>query len=79
MDRATKKPTQCDRILEHLERYGSITPLEAWQRCGVYRLGARIYDLRHQRGIEIKKDTVSVKNQFGEDCRVAQYKLEVAK
>ena len=38
--------TQAQRILDHLNTYGSIDPAEAFNRLGIYRLGARIFDLR---------------------------------
>ena len=38
--------TQCDYLLEYLERYNSITPMEALNAFGCMRLGARISDLR---------------------------------
>lgn len=39
--------TQTDEIREHLERYGSIEPLEALSKYGCYRLSARINQLRN--------------------------------
>lgn len=41
------KPSQTDQILTHLQSGGSITPLEALERFGCLRLGARILDLRN--------------------------------
>jgi hypothetical protein len=38
--------SQADRILRHLRRGDSITPLGALKRYGCLRLGARIWDLR---------------------------------
>lgn len=38
--------TQCDYLLDYLERYNSITPLEALTAFGCLRLGARVSDLR---------------------------------
>lgn len=40
------KITQAEAILEHLQWLGPITPLEALERYGCFRLAARIYDLR---------------------------------
>lgn len=40
--------TQCERILRHLQDYGSITQAEAVSEYGCYRLGARIWDLKAQ-------------------------------
>lgn len=67
--------SQNDRLLAYLKRHGQINPLEAWQHIGVYRLAARCHDLKCA-GHKITKETVAVRNRFGEECRVAQYRLE---
>jgi helix-turn-helix protein len=38
--------TQTQQIRQHLLRHNSITPLEALRKYGVFRLAARICDLR---------------------------------
>ena len=65
--------TQCERLKEYLKVNGSINPLEAWNEIGVYRLSARINDLRKE--MKIDTCTVEVKNKFGEICRVAEYRV----
>lgn len=65
--------SQCDRLLNRLKR-GPITPMEAWSELGIYRLGARVFDLKAS-GHEIDRELVPVSNRFGEECRVAQYRL----
>jgi hypothetical protein len=65
--------SQCDRLLARLKR-GPITPMEAWSELGIYRLGARVFDLKAS-GHEIDRELVPVSNRFGEECRVAQYRL----
>lgn len=40
--------TQNEQILEYMRENGSITPLEALKEIGCFRLGARIYDLKHE-------------------------------
>lgn len=67
--------TQCDRILRHLQDYGSITQAEAVTEYGCYRLGARIFDLK-ARGVAIKSETVSGKNRYGERTIFARYSLD---
>ena len=37
---------QCEQILWHLEHRGSITPIEALNELGCFRLAARIEELR---------------------------------
>lgn len=67
--------TQCERILRHMQDYGSITQAEAVTEYGCYRLGARIWDLRAQ-GVPIKSETVTGKNRYGERTCFARYSLE---
>jgi hypothetical protein len=40
--------SQKKQILEHIEAFGSITPIEALNLFGCFRLSARIWDLRHE-------------------------------
>ena len=65
---------QTQRLLEHL-KLAPITPMEAWSELGIYRLGARIWDLK-KKGHSVSTTLVDVTNRFGEVCRVAQYRLE---
>lgn len=62
------------RVLAYLRQHRQIDPLTAWRELGVYRLGARIHDLR-QAGHAIEADRIPVENQFGESCNVARYRL----
>ena len=66
--------TQCARLNEALQ-LGPVNPLKAWADLGIYRLSARVLDLR-SKGIEIKTRPLQVTNQFGEPTRVAEYYLE---
>ena len=66
---------QTERLLKCLEEGRTINPLEAWMRLGIYRLSARIFDLR-QRGISVSGEIVPVLNQYGEKCRVKQYQID---
>jgi len=47
--------TQCEQVLRHLKDEGSITQREAARRYEIYRLAARIYDLRRE-GHDIEKE-----------------------
>lgn len=44
----TRTSTQANQILSWLKRGKSITPIEALERFGSLRLGARIFDLRRE-------------------------------
>lgn len=69
---ANDKRTQCNLLLAHFESGGSLTAMEAAKLYSVGRLAARVSDLRRS-GYPIKGDMVSVKNQFGDTCRVKRY------
>ena len=66
--------TQCEKIQRHLERFGTITPMDAIMDYGIMRLGARIWDLK-ARGVPIKTELVKGRNRFGEPTRYAKYRL----
>ena len=65
---------QCKRILDYLELYGSITPLEAMRDLGIMRLAARIFDIRSKLGIEIEDEMVQDINRMGETIHYKKYK-----
>jgi len=67
--------TQCERLLEHLQNTGALNPLSSWQTLGIYRLSARIEDLR-KAGYNIKTTRIEVLNRFKERCKVAQYSMD---
>lgn len=54
-----KKRTQLRSIREHLESGRGITPLDALNLYGCFRLGARIWELRHTYGLDIKTNRVT--------------------
>ena len=50
-------------IIFHLEQYSTITPLEALQLYGCFRLGARIFELK-EFGHVIKKNMIKQNNKW---------------
>ena len=42
------KMTQCERIIDYIKQFGSISTLEAFNDLGVARLASRIHDLKGQ-------------------------------
>ena len=61
--------TQNQMILEYLQAGYSLTPLEALNKFGCFRLGARIWDL-HKAGFNIKSEDVKENGK-----RFAKYSL----
>ena len=53
-----KKPSQKDQVLDHLKSGRAITPLEALQWFGAFRLSAILYDLKKD-GWDISTEMVT--------------------
>ena len=70
-----KKITMYDRILRHLQDYGSITSLEAIQEYGCTRLSHYIWLMRRKNNIDVKDETISTKNRYGEKVPFKKYFL----
>lgn len=68
------KQTDKQAVLAYLKAHRSITPMEALNSIGCYRLGARIYELRHD-GHQIATELVQGTNRNGEPMRYAKYTL----
>ena len=66
--------TQTERIIDYINRFGSITDMNAVEDLGCHRLAARIYDLRKD-GYEIIDETIQAKNRFGETTHFKKYML----
>ena len=62
------------RVLDLLYKYPAITAKLAMDKAGIYRLGARIWDLK-KAGIPIQDRWVEEVNRYGEKTRVKQYFL----
>ena len=69
------KVTQCQRIIEYIRQFGSISTLEAFRDLGVARLASRIHDLKCQ-GYIFETETKTAKNRYGEKTSFKVYKLE---
>lgn len=69
------KLTQYDRVLKHLQDYGTITSWEGFSEYGITRLSAIIYLLR-KNGYNVSSVYKTAKNRYGELTSFAVYKLE---
>ena len=68
------KPTQCDRILDYIAEFGSITQLEAFRDLGVQRLASRMTELK-SKGYSITYKWETVKNRYDENARIKRYSI----
>lgn len=62
--------SQTALVIRVLRRGEKLTPLDAWKRFGIYRLGARVWDAR-KAGHQILTQMVEVKPGM----RVASYSM----
>jgi len=65
--------TQTEAILEYLNEYQSITPVEAIKHIGCFRLAARIHDLE-KKGYVVPRETVKAHSRkTGETIHFSKY------
>lgn len=69
---------QMNRLYKYLSSKGKITPIEAWQELGIYRLSDTILKLRKE-GFEIETKMTNSLNKFQEKVNFATYILKGAK
>ena len=65
--------TQQERILDYIDRHGSITPMDAFLDLGITKLATRVSELIRG-GVMIEKTQKSGKNRFGEPVRYMEYR-----
>lgn len=70
-----ERMTQKTVVLQHLKRFGSIEPLTALREYGIYRLGARVADLRSEGYNIITETKESVSRITGRPVHFANYIL----
>ena len=62
------------RVLQHLKSHGSLTSMEAFEKYGITRLSAVIFELR-KLGHDIITYDMEGQNRYGEVTRYAKYVL----
>ena len=71
----TEKPTkvrQTEMVLQYLEQFGTITPVDAMREFGIMRLASRISDLKRA-GFDIRSRMKQSVNRFGRPVHYAEY------
>lgn len=67
--------TQREQVLDYLQKYESITPMEAFHQLGITKLATVVSDMIRHEGMPIEKKPVLVRNRFGRTVRVMSYSL----
>lgn len=74
MDKGESRGSQCQRIVDYIVKFRSITSAQAMDDLGCFRLASRVHDLK-QMGYPIKSIWVHGKNRFGDSTRYKMYVL----
>lgn len=62
------------KIYGYIQRFGSITPMEAFVDLGITKLATRISEMIRD-GVGIDKELVNGFNRFGDKVHFMRYKL----
>lgn len=63
---------QRERIINYLDEFGSITPMEAFIDLGITKLATRISEMRAE-GLQFNQELQKAKNRYGEVTHYMRY------
>lgn len=75
MGKLVRKPSQREKVLDYIVKFGSITSWQAYSDLGITQLGARIFELKGQ-GYIFSKKRIYINNRLGEKTHYDEYRLE---
>lgn len=67
---------QIDKVVNYIQRYGSITPYDAFRDLGITKLATVCSNLRLKCGINVLSTLEKSINRFGEACHYKRYFLD---
>lgn len=74
---SNEKPTQAIKILSYMFLHEEgITPMDALREFGCMRLGARIWELKHEHNLPIQRELVNYRKADGTPARYARYYIK---
>ena len=65
--------SQYEMILDYIDRFGSISPMEAFMDLGITKLATRIGEMQRN-GHEFTKTMEYRENRFGKVCHYMRYR-----
>ena len=68
--------TQLERVINYIETYGSITPLDAFRDLGITKLATVLSMARLQCGMTVYSAMEKNRNRFGEPTCYKRYFLD---
>ena len=69
---------QRERIIRYIEDFGSITPAEAVEQLGCYKLATRVSEIIREGSFPIRKEMETAKNRYDETVRYMRYSKEIS-
>ena len=66
---------QKERVINYIDTFGSISPMEAFMDLGVTKLATIISYMRYKDNMIIYQKYVQAKNRYGENCYYMRYWL----
>ena len=67
--------TQREAILQYIEDFGSITPMDAYGDLGITKLATRVSEMAKD-GIHLKHTMEKGKNRYGKPMRYMRYSFQ---
>lgn len=65
---------QTERVLDYIDKHGSINPMQALNDLGIMRLASRMSDLKRE-GHMVVREMEHAVNRFGEKVVYAKYTI----
>lgn len=70
------RQTQCQRVLDYIDRFGGITSAGAMHSFGCSRLASRISDIESRSGRRFKRTRERVITRLGQRATIVRYSYE---
>jgi hypothetical protein len=67
--------TQQEAILDYINRFGSITPMQAFSDLGITKLATRVSEMKKD-GITLKHESIKCKTRLGRTTHYTRYSFE---
>lgn len=67
--------SQCERIIQYMKDFGSISSMEAFKDLGITKLATRISEMRAD-GMEFDQRMEKIRNRYGERVYYMRYWLK---
>ena len=67
--------TQREAIIDYINQFGSITPMEAFADLGITKLATRVSEMKKD-GITLKHESIKCKTRLGRTTHYTRYSFE---